>query len=225
MVQGIEGHRIQIKKSQEIPTVDQVNWKGEYQTIVRDLAQVRPGVAELEDFLWKTTNISWAPASCRYHHSEEQGYLRHAVGVVRMALQLQRLMPRLEAVSVILSGIYHDCAKLTDGSGHDHYQRIPLNEGNGKGIKWKVNPNEIAMAEGVRSVLLVQRFVKLRQEEAQAICYHNGPYLSDYRESLRLNAHPLTVLIHSADLLDGIIFEKGEPDSTEWWMGEVAHVR
>ena len=59
----------------------------------------------------------------------------------------------------------------------------------------------------VRSLYLSLPFIKLSQEEVQAIVYHDGQYVEDNR-SVATKEGPLTLLLQYADSWAGFVTEK-----------------
>lgn len=48
-----------------------------------------------------------------------------------------------------------------------------------RGIRYSVNPNIAAIGLAIRRLYLVTQHIILSEGEAQAIAYHDGPYLPD----------------------------------------------
>ena len=150
-----------------------------------------------------------SPASTRFHLAEEQGLLKHSVGVAETLLRFRgALAPAITEGSCVIVGLLHDVGKL-GMPGKPLY--LP-NENEwmvkNRGIRYKINPDVVAMGLAVRSLYLVAQYIPLSDAEAQAIAYHDGQYI----EENKIIAHkeePLTLLVHWADYWTAHIYEEG----------------
>ena len=153
-----------------------------------------------------------SPASTRFHLSEEGGLLKHSVGVTETLIKFRdNLAPGISEESCIIVGLFHDAGKLG-------MPGMPLYLPNdnewmvkNRGIRYKINPNVVAMGLAVRSLYLVTQYIPLSDAEAQAIAYHDGQYIDDNK----IVAHkedPLTLLLHWADYWTAHIYEEGRQE-------------
>ena len=154
-----------------------------------------------------------SPASTRFHLAEEQGLLKHSVGVAETLLRFRETFaPAITEESCVIVGLLHDVGKL-GVPGKPLY--LP-NENEwmvkNRGIRYKINPDVVAMGLAVRSLYLVTQYIPLTDAEAQAIAYHDGQYI----EENKVVAHkeePLTLLVHWADYWTAHIYEEGRDKS------------
>lgn len=150
------------------------------------------------EFLEKQTSWLTSPASTRYHLNKEKGLLIHSVGVTYQLLKLkQAWLPQLDDESCIICGLFHDVGKLGT-PGRPLY--IKGKEG------YLYNPEVVSMGLGVRSLFLVSQFIRLSDDEAQAICYHDGQYVSENR-AVAHRERPMTLLLHYADYWTAHMYE------------------
>ena len=63
-------------------------------------------------------------------------------------------------------------------------------------MRYKINPDVVAMGLAVQSLYLVTQYIPL--SEAQAIAYHDGQYIED-NKIMAHKEEPLTLLGHWAD--------------------------
>jgi hypothetical protein len=63
------------------------------------------------------------------------------------------------------------------------------------------------MGLGVRSLMLVSKFISLSEDEAQAIAYHDGQYIEE-NKPIAHREEPLTLLLSYADNWAGEVIEK-----------------
>ncbi len=162
-------------------------------------------MALLED---KTTWLT-SPASTRFHLAEEQGLLKHSVGVAETLLRFREfLAPNISEESCVVVGLLHDVGKL-GMPGKPLY--LP-NENEwmvkNRGIRYKINPDVVSMGLAVRSIYLISQYIPLSETEAQAITYHDGQYIED-NKIIAHKEEPLTLLLHWADYWTAHIYEEG----------------
>lgn len=150
-----------------------------------------------------------SPASTKYHLAEEQGLLKHSVGVTETLLRFRETFARpIVEESCVIVGLLHDIGKL-GMPGKPLY--LPNNNENlakHQGMSYKINPDVVAMGLAVRSLYLVTQYIPLSEAEAQAISYHDGQYI----EANKVIAHkeePLTLLLHWADYWTAHVYEEG----------------
>jgi hypothetical protein len=150
-------------------------------------------------FLEKKTIWLTAPASVRYHLSEEKGLLKHSVGVTKTLLKLRELLAtQLSEESCVIVGLFHDVGKV----GMPNAPRY-LKEGN----KYTYNKNQVEMQIANRSLYLVTKYIPLSDEEAQAILYHDGQYIAENRFIAHKEC-PLTLLLTFADTWTAAVYEE-----------------
>lgn len=161
-------------------------------------------VAELVRWIEENTSWLWSPASSRFHLSVPGGLLIHSVGVVDTLFTIkQAIAPHYSNESCVIVGLFHDIGKV--GEENNPYY-IPYTDKSDHKIKFKTNPEITAMGMGVRSLYIISRFVTLSNEEAQAICYHDGQYIIENRP-VALKESPLLLMLHFADLWTSSVLE------------------
>ena len=166
-------------------------------------------VSDFVTFLDNETDWLESPASTRFHMSVEHGLLYHSVGVTTALLDIAKhLDQNISEETCIVAGLFHDVGKV-GYPGKPYYlkNRFQLNQNYKK--PYIINNDIVAMAHGVRSLYLVTQFVTLTPEEAQAIVYHDGPYIDGYRD-IAMKEEPLTLLLHFADLWHATQYEKDD---------------
>ena len=152
------------------------------------------------NFLEKKTIWLTAPASVRYHLSEEKGLLKHSIGVTKTLLKLRKfLAPQLSEESCVIVGLFHDVGKV----GMPDAPRYLKN-----GDKYSYNKNQVEMQIANRSLYLVSKYISLSNEEAQAILYHDGQYIPENRFIAHRECS-LTLLLTFADTWTTAIYEEG----------------
>lgn len=155
------------------------------------------------------TTTSWltSPASTRFHLSEEQGLLRHSVGVAETLLKLRdTLAPEISDESCVIVGLFHDVGKV-GLPGKPYYLDNPdIEQGRNRGIRYIVNRELVHIDLPSRSLFLVGRYIELTEDEIQAIRYHDGQYVAENR-SVAHRETKLTRLVQYADNWTGGVLE------------------
>lgn len=158
----------------------------------------RPGVNKFLDWL-DGTDFYTAPCSTKYHLSCEGGLVEHSLNVYDcLCLKVD---PDDTAKIVALG---HDICKA------DFYGQEMRNvKENGIWVKkpYYTVKDKLPYGHGEKSVLLLQRFMKLKTEEVMAIRWHMAgftPGISDYGMmqafSEAAKRYQLIILLHAADM-------------------------
>lgn len=182
-----------------------VEAKGKFIAMPTDVAQRRKGVDKLLEWL-ETTDFYKAPASTRFHGSYEGGLLEHSLNVYE-AFQKLFGQDGDDADSVIITTLLHDICKT------GFYTVEMRNRKNDRG-EWEKVPfyaidDQFPYGHGEKSVYLIERFVRLKTEEAVAIRWHMGPW----QDGEKLNAgkafekYPLALKLHMADMYASYMIE------------------
>lgn len=125
----------------------------------------------------------------------------HSAGVALQMLKIKNcLMPSIEDESAIICGIFHDVGKL-GSEEHPLYKK-----GYGSFDGYYYNVETMSMGLGIRSLYMVSKYMTLSEEEAQAICCHDGQYVKE-NEIVAHREAPLTLLLHYADYWQAHIYE------------------
>ena len=177
----------------------------------------RPGIDALIDYL-QNSDFFEAPASTIYHGSYAGGLLEHSLNVYNMlqwyVANLQDSdfeLPKISEESIIVVALLHDLCKVN--CYHESTRNVK-NEQTGKWEKVPCYKREplLPMGHGGKSVFIIQQFIKLTPEEAQAIYWHMGAYdtspyntLNELGKSYEMNL--LAFLLHQADIMATYIAE------------------
>lgn len=158
----------------------------------------RPGAEDLLEWICGTDFFS-APASTKFHLSKEGGLCAHSMNVYACLKDI----PYAGEESAAICGLLHDLCKT------NFYKPDFRNVKNDKGI-WEKVPcytieDKLPMGHGEKSVYLINKFMKLTDDEALAIRWHMG----GFDEAVQGGSMALTnawgisklaVLLHIADL-------------------------
>src|SRR4030042_5508532 len=134
------------------------------------------------EFLETQTTWLTAPASTRFHLSEEKGLINHSVSVAENLLKLRDLLaPEIFDESCVIVGLFHDVGKV-GMPGKPYYFPNPNEEQvKSKGVRYVVNSGLVHIDLATRSLYLVARYINLTEDEIQAIRYHDGQYIAENR--------------------------------------------
>ena len=177
----------------------------------------RPGIDALIDYL-QNSDFFEAPASTIYHGSYAGGLLEHSLNVYNMlqwyVANLQDSdfeLPKISEESIIVVALLHDLCKVN--CYHESTRNVK-NEQTGKWEKVPCYKREplLPMGHSGKSVFIIQQFIKLTPEEAQAIYWHMGAYdtspyntLNELGKSYEMNL--LAFLLNQADMMATYIAE------------------
>jgi len=160
-------------------------------------------------FLEEKTFWLTAPASTRFHNNFEQGLLRHSVLVAELLLKIKAIWsPDISNESCVIVGLFHDVGKVGLPGKPLYLPNIEKRPNRGE-RKYIINPDLVYMGLGVRSLILVSKFIPLSEDEAQAIAYHDGQYIEENKQ-IAHREEPLTLLLSYADNWAGEVLEKRE---------------
>jgi len=149
-----------------------------------------------------------APASTRFHLSEEKGLLKHSINVAENVLKFRDfLAPEIPDESCVIVGLFHDVGKV-GMPGKPYYLPNPNQEQvKNRGACYIVNTDLVHIDLPTRSLYLVARYIDLAEDEIQAIRYHDGQYVAENR-SVAHRETKLTRLLQYADNWTGCVLEE-----------------
>lgn len=168
----------------------------------------RQGASELCEWLQKTDFFT-APASTKYHCACENGLVMHSVSVFNTLMEKHFDAEKDNAESFAIAGLLHDLCKA------QFYKVSTRNVKNEQTGQWEKQPyysieDSFPYGHGEKSVFLIERFMRLKIEEAMAIRWHMGGFddNSGFSISLAYERYPLAVKLHLADLESTYLREK-----------------
>lgn len=163
----------------------------------------REGMENLINFLEKSDFFT-APASTRFHGSEEGGLVKHSLQVYKILeekVKTSSLPMEVDEATIRIVALLHDICKT------NFYTVDYRNAKNELGI-WEKVPfykidDTIPYGHGEKSVMMITEYIKLTNEEKYAIRWHMG-----YTEPKELyntigaayTKYPFALLVHEADL-------------------------
>lgn len=169
----------------------------------------RDGSKELLDWL-QTTDFFTAPASTRYHCACENGLVMHSVSVFNTLMEKHFDEETDSVESFAICALLHDLCKA------QFYKVSTRNVKNEQTGQWEKVPyyaieDSFPFGHGEKSVFLIERFMRLKIDEAMAIRWHMGEFGDKNSNTISqaYDRYPLAVKLHLADLESTYLREKG----------------
>ena len=185
-----------------------IDYKEEFCRIFTENVK-RHGAKELLDWLCKTDFFT-APASTKYHCACTNGLVMHSLSVYDVLLEKHFDEEKDNAESFAIAALLHDLCKA------QFYKVSTRNVKNEQTGQWEKQPfyaveDSFPYGHGEKSVFLIERFMRLKIEEAMAIRWHMGGFedSNGFTVSLAYEKYPLAVKLHLADLESTYLREKG----------------
>lgn len=194
---------------------------------MRDIAEYKKRFYEIyksnikregsEKFLsWlEKTDFFTTPASTKFHCACEGGLLMHSVNVYEV-LRAKYFEENDSEESFALCALTHDICKA------QFYKISTRNVKNEETGQWEKKPFYIVddlfpYGHGEKSVFLVERFMRLKLDEAMAIRWHMGGFddsvkAGSYALSTAFDKYDLAVKLHLSDMEATYLKEKGTSD-------------
>ena len=178
----------------------------------------RSGADKLLDWIENRTDFFDAPASTRYHLAEPGGLVKHSVHVFERLNALcesedwaAKGISKPQKESIAICGLLHDLCKA------NFYKTSTRNVKNEATGQWEKVPfytveDQFPYGHGEKSVFLIERFMRLKTEEAVAIRWHMGGFDDSARGgsfaiSEAYDRYPLAIKLHIADLTATYLME------------------
>jgi len=178
------------------------------------LSTGRDGITDLLRYL-ESTDFFTAPSSTKYHDTEPGGLLHHSLNVYGNLIRLNSIFQGSYPEDTLkIVGLLHDICKA------NFYKRDFKNvkvEGIWTQQHYISIEDQLPLGHGEKSVILLQRFIKLTDDEIMTIRWHMMAFDDlhcTYAGNLAITAastkHPLIVLMHIADLSASFLKIRGE---------------
>jgi hypothetical protein len=174
----------------------------------------RENIPSLIEWIEKSDFFT-APASTRFHGSYSGGLAEHSLNVYDCLVDLLKtatfLKIRFDRESIIICGLLHDLCKT---NFYKESKRSKKDE-SGKWVEvpyYEVDDKE-PYGHGEKSVMLIEKFIKLTNEECYSIRWHMGGFDESvkggsYSIGKSYEKYPLAVALHLADMMATYIIEK-----------------
>ena len=163
------------------------------------------------------TDFFTAPASSKFHCACEGGLAMHSLSVYHTMREKHFEEGVDSEESFAITALLHDVCKA------QFYKVSMRNVKNDETGQWEKKPfymieDMFPYGHGEKSVFLIERFMRLKTQEAVAIRWHMGGFDEAARGgslavSQAYDKYPLAVKLHLADLESTYLREKGTSDA------------
>lgn len=174
----------------------------------------RVGIDELIAYM-KINGFFSSPCSAANHLAKPGGLAEHSYNVLCIMSGLSYMLHKSDIPAgeidntIAITAILHDLGKM----GQFNKPGYVPNMLKGRPTKanpnpepyqsekkpYVVNPDLLCVDHEVRSIAIASRFIRLTEEEQQAILWHNGLY-GPFRYEIQGKETPLYMLLHFADM-------------------------
>lgn len=176
-----------------------MSYKEEFINIYKDCIH-RDGADELLNWL-EGTDFFTAPCSTKFHLSCEGGLVEHSVNVYNTLIERYYDEDSDSMESFAIVSLLHDLCKA------NFYKVSTRNVKNEMTGAWEKVPyytveDQFPFGHGEKSVFLIERFMRLKVEEAAAIRWHMGPVAekNEYTAGEAYYKYPLAIKLHLSDM-------------------------
>ncbi len=171
----------------------------------------RQGIDELLKWL-EESDFFEAPASTRYHGCYEGGLVQHCIDVYNALhdelafIYGDNYMAMYDEESIAIVSLFHDLCKVGRYKAGTRNVKDPVTKQWHEEPTYFYNEEAFEMGHGAASVYSIQKFMSLKDFEAQAIFWHMGAYdISNYMNLNGLGSayerNTLAFALHRADML------------------------
>ncbi|MCM0758076.1 HD domain-containing protein [Sporomusa sphaeroides DSM 2875] len=171
----------------------------------------RPGMDNLIDYLAQTDFFT-APASSKYHGAKDGGLLEHSLEVDKnLETVCDSFGLKIETASRHITALLHDVCKI------NFYKKVIKSQKDGYLPNGKINwidvegyeiEDQFPLGHGEKSVIILQRYIWLFDEEIMAIRWHMGGfdelakgYVGGLQLAAAMQKYPLITALHAADMI------------------------
>ncbi|MDR3767480.1 MAG: HD domain-containing protein [Butyricicoccus sp.] len=177
----------------------------------------RRGADKLLEWL-ESTDFFTAPASTRFHAAYEGGLLEHSLNVYEVLISKHYDPEKDDLESFTIASLLHDICKA--GFYTIEYRNRKNERGEWEKVPVYAIDDKFPYGHGEKSVFLIERFMRLKNEEAVAIRWHMGGFDDTARAGSFAIAHayekyPLAVKLHLADLEATYLHEQRHEEEHE----------
>lgn len=188
------------------------------ESIIKALLETnREGMHELVEFL-RNSDYFTAPASTKYHSNFASGLVFHSLNVMGLIKEQNiRFNLGLTEESIIITGLLHDFCKI------GVYNKDKVQWAKDKRNAWKSYndyqyEDEFPLGHGEKSVIMIQKYIKLTDVEIMMIRWHMGA--SELNTDIRnmysaMKKYPQILALQVADQQSTTFLEKILPSGKE----------
>lgn len=172
----------------------------------------------MDDLLCKMDEMGFftAPASGGNHMHIDGGLAQHSLNVAAAAEKIGLSLLGAEEYnkihnSVLTCALLHDLGKCGDWGKALYVENILKTGKRSEAKPYKRNPELTNVPHGVRSVLIIERYLfDLTEDEEYAIMYHDGLYEPSNVAVVKGHESVLYMILHWADMWASHVMEGGD---------------
>ena len=162
----------------------------------------RRGADKLLEWL-ESTDFFTAPASTRFHAAYEGGLVEHSLNVYEVMIAKHFDMEKDDLESFTIVSLLHDICKA--GFYTVDYRNKKNENGEWEKVPYYTIDDKFPYGHGEKSVFLIERFMRLKNEEAVAIRWHMGGFddsakAGSFTIATEYKKYPIAVKLHLSDL-------------------------
>ena len=196
--------------------LDLLDYKDKFNHLL--LSTKRKGVKVLLEYIELQTDFYNAPASTKYHGNFEGGLLQHSLAVCNNLFSLKSAFfaslfkeHKITDDQLYIASLLHDICKT------NVYKRFKRNFKNPTTGQWEERDewtfdDQYPAGHGEKSVIILQKYITLTDNEIMAIRWHMGAYDDSARQfaggqalSKAMEQYPLVLALHLADQITSFI--------------------
>lgn len=150
-----------------------------------------------------STDFFEAPASTRFHAAYEGGLVDHSMNVYNVMIN-KHFDPETDDVeSFTIVSLLHDLCKA--GFYEISMRNVKNADGQWEKVPYYTIEDKFPYGHGEKSVYLIERFMRLKTEEAMAIRWHMGGFddsarVGNFTIANAYEKYPIAVKLHLSDL-------------------------
>lgn len=162
----------------------------------------RRGADKLLEWL-ESTDFFTAPASTKFHAAYEGGLVEHSLNVYEVMIAKHFDIDKDDLESFTIVSLLHDICKA--GFYSVDYRNRKNENGEWEKVPYYTVDDKFPYGHGEKSVFLIERFMRLKNDEAVAIRWHMGGFDDSARAGSFAIAnayekYPIAVKLHLSDL-------------------------
>ena len=170
----------------------------------------RPGSEKLLEWL-SQSDFFIAPASTKYHSAFEGGLVQHSLNVYKLLKKRCAEYGITDGETIAICGLLHDICKANFYT--ISYRNAKNERGQWEKVPYYTVDDQFPFGHGEKSVFVIERFMRLRENEAIAIRWHMGGFddsvkAGSFGVSGAFEKYPLAVKLHLADLQATYLLEQ-----------------
>ena len=175
----------------------------------------REGIDDLLKYL-DESGFYTSPASTKYHGSYEGGLVEHSINVYYSLKDMLKYIfadtpiPYSDETIAIVS-LFHDICKI--GKYRKSFRNVKNDDGVWEQVEcFEYNGDQKRLGHACASIYKIHEYIKLTEDEIQAIHWHMGPFdISQYNSTYDMgNAfenNTLAFALHMADMMATYVVE------------------